>query len=197
MSLDTLKAAGWAGPGWGGGPVVARASGDWFYPIAQGGAATSAVHGNNLLRLLPWLCDSSFTLGGIQLEVTAAGDVGATMRPAIYSDTNGSPAALLLDAGPLPADAIGLPVAAVSLPMSAGLVYWLGALLQGVASVQPTMRVPAVMSWPFAVRNNTVPPGAGGVGCGYIAGGIAGALPAVMPAFTGSNFAPRPAFRVA
>lgn len=180
--------------------TIQRASGDWFIPVGSETSSTVAFLSNNTIRVLPWLADSSFTLSAIGTEVTVAGDAGCTMRPVIYSDSNGTPNALLLDAGPsLAGDAVAFPiVSGLSLPINAGVMYWIGAILQGAPSVSPTVRYPNIHTYPFTVRYGNTAPVGSSTPVGYAVGGISGAAPATYPLPVAlGNFGYRLWFKVA
>jgi hypothetical protein len=165
---------------------------------AASSTGTTNAMGNGILRVLPWLADSTFTLGGIGIDVTAIGNSGCTIRPVIYANNNGIPTTLLLDAGPLAADAVAMPIASVSLPIVAGTLYWLGAILQGAATTQPTTRIPSGHTYPISARAGSSIVGTAAP-VGYAAAGYAsGAAPNPYPTPVAINsFGYRPYFRVA
>jgi hypothetical protein len=123
----------------GGVPVLLRAG---MWTSVTGATATSidAVHGIGLLRLTPLPVSSSKILDGLAIEVTAAGEAGATVRLGVYGDNGGGyPGALVADLGTVAADSVGVKALAASISLAAGL-YWIGGVIQNVTTTQPTLR---------------------------------------------------------
>lgn len=168
-------------------------SGYWFYPVSQHSATTSGALGNGTLKVAAWILDGDVTLSAIAADISAAGDAGAAkFRPAIYADDGTYyPGALVVDGTQLAADAIAVPEAAINVTLAAG-VYWIGGVVQGVTTTQPTVRT--ISGWfprlPVAV--STAKPAAAGSLCGYQIAGITGALPSTFTAGgTGTANIPR------
>jgi hypothetical protein len=76
-------------------------------------------------------------------------------------------------------------------------LYWIGGVLQGVSTTQPTFRT-GFYFYPSLAMSSTIP-NAGTTVVGYEATGVTGALPATFPAFASAAVAgtiPRVGFRV-
>jgi hypothetical protein len=182
---------GWTTPTAGGGPPVniSRASGDWFFPVGQATPATVAMNPNQMF-LVPWMADSSFTLAGIELDVTVAAAAGGQARAVVYADSGGGyPGNLLLDTGLVfPVDAVGLPsVTGLSLALAAGKIYWIGAVGQGYTGTNPTVRHCGACEFPIALRyaNGAAPGSRTSAIAGLQITGVTGAPP--NPATAGAN----------
>jgi hypothetical protein len=148
-----------------------------FFPLSPGNASASNTLGNGNLRAAPFLLQYPTPIVALGAEIMAAGDVGSTLRLAVYRDNgSGFPGALLAQ-GTIPADAVATAEAAVSVTLPAGLL-WIAAVVQGVTTTQPNVRVigtsvtlPVQILWPSAV------PGSNTTGVGYVQAGVTGALP--------------------
>jgi hypothetical protein len=182
------------------GPLVTRASGDWFYPLGQS-LSNTVVTAPGTLYANPWQADSTFTLAAIQHTVSAAGSPGNLIRVGIYADSGGYPAARLYDSGPIMAgDVIANPVVSgINLPITAGTMYWLatatqagatGATLRNIQNTTIPMALPIANGAAPAAR--TIPV------TGYNAIIADGALPNPFPAGQqAANMGPRMTFQAA
>lgn len=171
-------------------------AGRYYVTGADGsGLGTSNMLGNGSFRVSAFYVPKTITIDRIGAEITGAGSAGCTLRLGIYrSDKDGYPAGRVLDAGTIPADAVGQVELNCNVTLEPG-IYWVGAAVQGSPAVQPTVRVingntPAVGATTLAVAlGNAI------VGYGMTA---AGALPANFDANSNANSAvPRIALRVA
>jgi hypothetical protein len=148
-------------------------------------SATSATHGVGTFRAWPWVVPHDVTLSRIGAEITSAGDVGSTVRLGIYADDgSGYPGALVLDAGTIAGDSATVQEIVVSQFLPAGL-YFLGAVVQGVTTTQPTIRTNnGTMNSPLLnAAIGTSAPSAGYSVGSYALFSVAGALPVT---FTGA-----------
>jgi hypothetical protein len=147
------------------------------YIFAGGGQSSSTANtlGNGTLRVFPWYLPHSCTLTAIGAEVTLVGDVASTFRLGIYTDTGSfQPSTLVLDAGTVSGNSATVQSIVISQALNAG-VYWIGGVVQGVTTTQPTLRtfVPGPVSLPMSAQ-----PAAGAGTAGYTHGStVAGALP--------------------
>lgn len=147
--------------------------------------STNNTLGNGVLRVAPFVVPRGVTLSQIGMEVTAVGDTGCVLRLGIYKDNgNGFPGDLLLDAGTVPGDAIATYVSIAITQILRTGVYWMGAVLQGVTTTQPTVRsigpggnVGVAMCVPLT--NGGSAPGANAaINVGWSKSSVTGALPA-------------------
>lgn len=156
-------------------PTIRWISGRYYFvPDYTGtGAATLTTA---LLRAVPFIVPNTVTLTKIGAEVTIAGEAGSKYRLGIYSNTDGRPDALLLDAGTIAGDSATVQELTISLTLTPG-VYWAAGVTQVVVTTQPTMRVSASGTPVIPIDNGTTVPGAGAVPHGWAIAGITGALP--------------------
>jgi hypothetical protein len=110
-----------------------------------GGGMTSVV-GNpmvaNRMYAVPFVVGSLGPVTAISLtiDIQSAGSAGSVVRLGIYSDTGGSPGALILDAGTVVGTGTGPIAATISQALMPGL-YWLVAVGQGAPATQPSLYV--------------------------------------------------------
>lgn len=156
--------------------------GAWHLTTPHTATSTSNTLGNGTGRFTPWVVTRPTAITNLAAEVTAAGDVGSVVRLGIYSDDGtGYPGALLLDAGTIPGDAIAVAAVTVSITLTPSL-YWVGGVVQGVTTTQPTMRTVAVdLLGAIAISTAATPPANVPGGVGYVGFGMTGALPATWP----------------
>lgn len=154
-----------------------------YHPtLPTNSVTTSNSLGTGFLKIAPWQVGRTCTVSSLVCEVTSGGDSVSVVRLGIYSDTGlGLPGALLRDFGTVDATATGVKETTGGSPVT--LVpgnYWVGGVVQGVVSIQPTLRVPST-----AMSTVGYPslPGTGAAGLGYTQTGITGSLP---PPFTTS-----------
>jgi len=174
------------------------------YLSAQQGLSSSATLSNATLRLVPVFFGRAFTCSAIGTEFTVAGDNVSLYRMVIYQDDGtGYPGSLLLDGGSIstgtsnsgtvttggtPGVYMNTTIAAT--PITAGW-YWIGGAVQGVSSVQPTMRI-AYWEASYLVAPNSTPT-TGQVMTAYIQGSVTGTPPSSITAWSGNTSGVAPA----
>lgn len=151
------------------------ADGRYFTPVSPGASTTSGALGNETLHVAPWQIDDDVTLNGLAVDVTVDGEPGCTVRPAIYTDDDGVPGALLVDGGALAADAIATPEGTVSTTLAAGRV-WIGGVVQDAPTTEPTIRIIDTATTAAPVTSIDITD-AVGVVVGYSQAAVSGALP--------------------
>lgn len=164
----------------------------WYYTASPAANSTNAAPGNGSLRLAPWFNPAPLTVTGWALDISTAGSTGAVFRGAVYLDNGGLPGALLADLGTLDATVIAVAVGTLAQTLPAGML-WVGGVLQGAPTTQPTVRVTSTTVDPRApalASLSATPPGASSTTSGVIQSGITGTLPATFAA-TGLGNAPR------
>ena len=160
-------------------PAVTTATQRYILPVAGNLVSTNGALGNGTLRLAPFVVDRPLKIDRIGAEITTAGEAGSTVRLGIYADNgNRYPGSLLVDAGTIDAATVGgqtLTITPLTLPPG---VYWIGAVVQGAPTTQPTLRV-ATNSWtpPFPLDMGQSAPSNGAVAIGYSMTGVSAALP--------------------
>ena len=108
-----------------------------LFGIPQGDTPGTSTPSLNSLAASPMELPA-VTLDRIGIEVTTGGGAGAVVRLGIYSDTNGVPDALVLDAGTVDSTGTGIKTITISQALSAG-VYWLATVSQVATSVVRTV----------------------------------------------------------
>lgn len=112
-----------------------------YYFTPNYSVTTSVTQGNNTLRMIPFVVPNNVTIIRIGAEITLAGDGTSVLRLGIYADDGtGRPGALVIDAGTIPGNVVAVQEIVVNQALSAGL-YWTAAVIQGVVTTQPTVRV--------------------------------------------------------
>lgn len=145
---------------------------------------TNAALGVGILRVTPFIVPRHTTLTQIGGEVTAVGDAGCTLRLGVYADDGkGFPGNLVLDAGTIPGDAVAVAQVAISKLLPPG-VYWVGEVVQGVTTTQPTVRslTQALYAAGVPLTNGSTPIANAPINIGYAKTGVTGALPATWGA---------------
>jgi len=183
-------------------------SGYYYVCNSTTATTTSGTLSNGILRLSPWVVTKSLPIVRIGAEFTAAGDAASVFRIAIYGDDgSGMPSgAAVLDPGTISTGTgnagtvatggtPGVYEITVSQTLQPGL-YWVGGVVQGVKSTQPTMRCIQSTTLPAPLPSGTSAPGAGQTYAGYQMNSVTGALPTwSYSANTGTH--PRIHFKVA
>lgn len=159
--------------------TVKTKTGAGLYFTSPGGIST-VVQANGTLRSTPIYFDRTVTLSAIGIEVTAIGDAsGPVVRLGVYADDgDGHPGRLILDAGTVPAIAVGWHETAISLTLPPGL-YWFGSVTQGVVTTAPTVRstIGAAIFGLAGIGSTTALTASQNGGVGYQLTGVTGALP--------------------
>ncbi|UUG69986.1 glycoside hydrolase [Arthrobacter phage Zucker] len=153
-------------------------AGTYNYTLPCTGTTTNNSLGNGTLRATPWYVPRAVTVSRIGAEITAAGDAGSTLRLGIYAgDGSGYPGALVAGTeATIPADAVAVAEATINATINPG-VYWVVAVVQGVTTTQPTVRVPANVM--VSIGRPSIPSANNSDIC-YAQTGVTGALPATF-----------------
>ncbi len=131
------------------------------------------------------------TLTRIAISVTSAGGAGNTIRLGIYTDNEGVPGSLILDAGTVLGTAVANPELTISQAITGGR-YWLAASSTGGTT-------PQVLRGTMPQQNGaSLAEVFAGYGlAGYAFGHASGTLPATLPNFGGLANGPAMAVKVA
>lgn len=166
-------------------------SGNYYLCNSTSAAMTSNTLTNGNLRLSPWVVTAAVTVVRLFIDLTVIGDVASTFRLGIYNDSGaGVPSTLVLDAGTIATGSTtGVFEVTISQALTPGL-YWVGGAVQGVSSVQPTLRVvQGTTIVPIVPPLGTSLPAAGITVIGYNQGGVTGALPSTFSGSVGGSAA--------
>lgn len=110
-------------------PVQSRFTTSLYYSPQGGRGTVATVNGTGTAA--PFWVSAPSKFDRIGAQVTVAGTAGTVVRLGIYADNgNGTPGALVLDAGTIAGDAVASAEIVISPTLSAGL-YWLVAVSQG------------------------------------------------------------------
>ena len=112
-----------------------HASGRYYDSRLSTGYTTLAISANTLYAI-PFLVPKTQTYTVISLEVTTLA-AAKSIRMGIYTDTNGAPDALVLDAGTVSVATTGSKTISISQSLSAGW-YWLVVVSDGTPTVRAT-----------------------------------------------------------
>lgn len=169
-----------------------------FFPTPVATGALNTL-GNNTLRLAPFVLPNDLTLSHVGAEITVAGEAGSTFRIGIY-ETNAAgdyPGALLIQAAAdLDGTSATVQEVACSVTLRGGRIYWVGGVVQGAPTTQPTIRVATPATAAGMVSGSV--PSAQTAYLGYSQGSVSGALPATFSTFLSTAGAmPRVHFRLA
>ena len=169
----------------------------YYYWSGDSAISTNAALGFGTLRVRRLVLPHQVTLDRIGGECSSAGSAGTLLLPAIYSDVDGQPSALLLAPGSLDGTLTTMQELPASLTLPAGPSWW-GGVVQGTGT-QPTVRCigapdqsdlfPASISG--APATNTSPQSC------YQMTGVTGALPSTFTINAIGGSTPRLHWRVA
>jgi hypothetical protein len=122
------------------GTPIWRTGGYASFPLfAASTTGASAANGN--LHFVPAMFDRDTTVDRIACEVAGTpGSTGSLHRLGIWTDSNGAPGTLLLDAGTVATDSTGFKEITISQALSGRTVYWLGAVQQGAPATRASLR---------------------------------------------------------
>lgn len=171
------------------------------YVSGQASVSTTNTLGISTMRAgALGVSDAGFTISQLGAEFTVAGDAPSVFRLGVYADDGtGYPGALLVDAGSISTGtgnagtvATGGTPGAYAVTLGTPLVltpglYWLAGVVQGVTSVQPTLRTGFFGSTFSGAAVTLSSITGGGLVVGYSQSSVTGALPANWSSFsTGS-----------
>lgn len=176
-----------ASPGVGAQDFPGYRPGFYYFCNSPGGASSSNTLGNGSMRVTPWAVTNELTLSRLFAEFTTAGDAASVFRIGIYADDGlGRPGDLVLDAGSISTGtgnagtiATGGTPGVYEIPLTHILpsgIYWVGGVVQGVTTTQPTIRCVngQTILAPVPITNSL--PTAGLTVSGFQSGGHTGAL---------------------
>ena len=170
-------------------PTNSYASGYYYtFNFAASGSTTNNL-GNNNLRLSSAVVTSTVSISRLWVEHTAAGEATAVLRIGIYADNgNGWPGSLVLDAGTVSmSGTAAVQEVTVSLTLTPG-VYWVGGVVQGAATTQPTVRtINGITMENHNIPFGTTLPVAGTTRTSVVQGGVTGSLPSTFPVLSTST----------
>jgi hypothetical protein len=158
-------------------------SGQYEFPVSQDAASTSNTLGNQSETAVPFYWEPGTpAVTRVGVDVTAAGDVGCTVRLGVRADdpANRRPAnsAPLADFGTVAGDAIATPeITGLSFTPGAPGWYWYTVTVQGAATTQPTLRTGTKPHPGYRHALGTSKPSAGTTVMGRKQTGVSGALP--------------------
>jgi hypothetical protein len=122
------------------GTPIWRTGGYASFPIFAA-SASGAFAANGNLHFTPAMFDRDVTVDRIACEVAGTpGSAGSLHRLGIWSDSDGAPGTLLLDAGTVATDSTGFKEITISQALSGRTVYWLGAVQQGAPATRASLR---------------------------------------------------------
>jgi len=117
-----------------------RTGGYASFPIFPNSSAGASLANGNL-HFVPAMFDRDTTVDRIACEVSGtAGSTGSLHRLGIWSDSDGAPGTLVLDAGTVATDSTGFKEITISQALSGRTVYWLGAVQQGAPATRASLR---------------------------------------------------------
>jgi hypothetical protein len=171
-------------------PVLASGLYSSWGGLSSPGVSSAIPASTNVFLRFP--VSRACTLDRIGLEITTLG-AASVVRLGIYAETNGKPAALILDAGTIDATGTGLKEITISQAITAGVV-WLCAAAQGSSTV--AWRCADAGDLGGSVSNSTTNASQQGRSV-FVEGSVSGALPSsATPTTNGSLYRPRIFVRV-
>lgn len=150
-------------------PVAPAISGAIIGTLAS--ALGSIQLGNANLYFVPIIIDRPITLTALSINVMTAGTAGSVFRLGIYTDNNGSPSNLIIDAGTVDTSSTGLKSASVSQTLTPGR-YWFAGAQQGAPTTTATV---TFVTSPVGQFSATTSPTS--ISAGYYLPNQTGALP--------------------
>lgn len=176
-----------------GGPASQRVfNAGRYYPAGGPQGPTTNPLNLSQLVLIPFECGEAAVFDRIAIEVTALG-AGGTVRLGLYDSLDGNPNALKADAGTVDTSTNGGKEANINVATGPGLL-WVAICAQG--GVAPTIRADTAYHSPFVALNGGIP--VASTYSSYVqTAAVAGALPAVVGAFTANAIAPKAFLRAA
>jgi hypothetical protein len=123
-------------------PINRSAAGVYAnFPVNGGSFSTTSFNVNGNCFFSPMMLAIGRTADRIGFEVTGAGTASTSLaRLGIWSNTDGAPGTLLLDAGTVLTDSTGVKEITISQALVANTVYWLGVAQQGAPATVATIR---------------------------------------------------------
>jgi len=126
-------------------PVVPAWVSGRFYSGCIHAGALGTVSPSTNTYVVPIVVPNQVIVTSIGVEVSSAGGAGSLFRLAIYTDKNGRPDELVIDAGTVVADATGYQSAVISQVLKAG-PYWLALANKTVTSAAAVRALPSTVS---------------------------------------------------
>lgn len=111
-------------------------SGEWSngYIAADARAPAEA----NAMFLFPFPIHEDMTLTGIGAYPATAGSAGSVFRMGLYTDNNGTPDALILDAGTIDGTSNTIQTITISQAVTQGII-WVAGVAQGSPTTEPVI----------------------------------------------------------
>lgn len=154
-------------------PTARHATGRYYYPVGLPSAASALTI--NQLMAVPLAVGRTLTLDRICVNIGAVGTAGSVVRLGLYTDRDGLPDSLLLDAGTVDSTSTGAKEKTISQILPAGWV-WLAGVAQ--VAVPQVARMQGIF-WPMGFTASTVTNSA--LASAMIhSGATSGALPATF-----------------
>lgn len=148
---------------------------------------TSNALQNGTIRLVPFMIPHQITITKIGSEITGAGEAGSVLRLGVYSDNDGRPGALLVDAGTIDGTSTTVQEVTLAAPLTLGPAwYWAASVVQLAPTTQPTVRVANLAYGPSI--DCRVQPVANYVNAGFSSAGFSsGSLPGTITVTGGTT----------
>ena len=181
-------------------------AGQYYFCNSPGNAVTSNLLGNGTLRVSPMIVTRNQTPSTFFAEFTAAGDAASLLRIVIYADDgSGRPGTLVADVGSIStgtgnagtvatAGTPGTYEVANTALLTPG-IYWVGGIVQGVTTTQPTIRIIAASAVQSSIPIGTTLPAAGATIGGYTMTGQTGVPAGTFTISAQSASVPRLGFK--
>jgi hypothetical protein len=181
-------------------------TGKGYYYAGNQEVTTSSSLGNGTLRLAPVFIPISCTIEALFAEFVEKGEAVSLFATCIYADSGSFYPDELLITGPTISTGTGN-AGSVATGGTAGVyggtvsqavargIYWIGGVLQGTVTTQPSIRTGVWL--PTNVAMGTSIPSAGQKALGFTQAGVTGALPSTFSStLTPSGSFPRVGFRI-
>lgn len=120
-------------------PVSLPAFRSTFFYVTPGSTTTGAQT-QGALRGVPFVVQRATVFDRIGAEVTTIGEAGSKIRLGIYSELDGIPGPLVLDAGQINGDSATYQTVTIEQLLGPG-IYWLASVAQSCPATPPTTRV--------------------------------------------------------
>jgi hypothetical protein len=151
------------------------------FPCGQGSTTTTTLQANGTLWFTPMMLAVGRTADRIGIEVTVAGTAATSVhRIGIWTNADGVPGTLVLDAGTVATDSTGLKEITISQALAANTLYWLGVAQQGAPGTLATLRAVSIFGTTMTLSNAAFTVN------GHNASGVTGAFGS-NPTISGNN----------
>lgn len=161
-------------------PSAGWQAGRVYTCLAVSGTTSSVNKAAGNVEYCPIYLPKGASIIGMYLWISTAAGAGKRARLGIYSNVNGEPGTLLVDAGYVAIDATGTPGVAIAWTVPAAGLYWAAVLYEDVVGLHCFTQLPGLMG----AKNIAL---AGGLACVYANGQTFGPLPSTAPAVSYAN----------